>query len=162
MTAHRRENFGEPLTQICRAVLELIARYPDIEVVWPVHPNPAVQKVVPALLGGHERIHLCPPLPYEAFLGLLQHCHIVLSRLARGGSRKKRPTLGKPENPGTAPGTMGNPKPSKAGVAQLVGTGTTSAIVTAVAALLDSGTMRTQQSAKASVRTAMAMRASGS
>jgi len=61
MTAHRRENLGKPLRNICEAVLETVKKYPDVHVVYPVHLNPAVKNVANEILGNHERIHLIEP-----------------------------------------------------------------------------------------------------
>ncbi|MFP3380450.1 UDP-N-acetylglucosamine 2-epimerase, partial [Bacillus sp. SIMBA_069] len=61
MTAHRRENLGEPMRQIFRAVRRLVDEHPEIAVVYPVHLNPAVQEVAQELLGGHDRIQLIDP-----------------------------------------------------------------------------------------------------
>jgi UDP-N-acetylglucosamine 2-epimerase (non-hydrolysing) len=133
VTSHRRENFGEPLAQICRAILQLVDRHADIEVIWPVHPNPAVQKVVPVLLGGHERIHLCPSLGYQDFLGALQRCHIVLSD--SGGVQEEAPALGKPVL--VLREESERPEAVEAGVAKLVGTDAGTIIRTASELLED-------------------------
>jgi UDP-N-acetylglucosamine 2-epimerase (non-hydrolysing) len=127
VTSHRRENFGEPLMEICRAILELVQRFPDTEVIWPVHPNPAVQKVVPVLLGGHERIHLCAPLGYEDFLGALQRSYIVLSD--SGGVQEEAPALAKPVL--VLREESERPEAVEAGVAKLVGTNTAEIVNTA-------------------------------
>lgn len=65
LTAHRRENFGEPLEEICRSVLELVRRYPAVAIIYPAHLNPNVQSVAKSLLGGQERILLTHPLSYR-------------------------------------------------------------------------------------------------
>ncbi len=94
LTSHRRENFGEPLKQICTAVLELVKRNKDIEFVYPVHPNPNVQKPVYELLEGHDRIHLIKPLEYAQFCTLMKKSHIILTD--SGGVQEEAPSLGKP------------------------------------------------------------------
>jgi UDP-N-acetylglucosamine 2-epimerase (non-hydrolysing) len=94
VTAHRRENFGEPFRDICRAVRDLADRNPDIQVLYPVHPNPNVQAVAHELLGGHERILLCPPLDYLPFVGAMQRAYLILSD--SGGVQEEAPALGKP------------------------------------------------------------------
>lgn len=94
LTAHRRENFGEPIRAICRAVLSIVERNPEIEVVYPVHPNPNIQVPVNELLGGHERIRLVPPLDYRELVDLLQRSYLVLTD--SGGLQEEAPVFGKP------------------------------------------------------------------
>ena len=94
MTSHRRENFGEPIKNICRAVLELVERNPDIQVVYPVHLNPNVQKPVYELLGGKERIHLISPMEYAPFAAMMKKAYIIMSD--SGGVQEEAPSLGKP------------------------------------------------------------------
>ncbi|MGN2254330.1 non-hydrolyzing UDP-N-acetylglucosamine 2-epimerase [Frateuria sp. GZRe12] len=94
LTAHRRENFGEPLREVCRAVLELVERHPDIEVLYPVHPNPNVLAVARELLGGRERIHLCEPLDYAPFVEVQKRAYLILTD--SGGVQEEAPALGKP------------------------------------------------------------------
>lgn len=94
VTAHRRENFGEPFRQICRAVHTLAERNADIQVLYPVHPNPHVQTVVRETLAGHPRITLCPPLDYLQFVGAMQRAYLILSD--SGGVQEEAPALGKP------------------------------------------------------------------
>ncbi len=94
VTAHRRENFGEPLRAVCRAIRTLIDRYPDIEVVYPVHPNPNVKAVVCELLDGHPRIHLCEPLDYAPFVEAQKRAFLILTD--SGGVQEEAPALGKP------------------------------------------------------------------
>lgn len=94
LTSHRRENFGEPIQEICKAVLELIDNNDDIQVVYPVHPNPNVRKPVYELLDGKERIHLIEPLEYAQFCSLMKKSHIILTD--SGGVQEEAPSLGKP------------------------------------------------------------------
>lgn len=94
MTAHRRENFGKPFKEICRAVLSLVERNQDVEVVYPVHPNPNVHNVAHQMLGNHPRIILCDPLDYLPFVALMKHAYLILSD--SGGVQEEAPTLGKP------------------------------------------------------------------
>ena len=72
VTAHRRDNFGEPLARICRALRKLLASFADIEILWPVHPNPSVRASVLSLLQHQARIHLCEPLAYGSLVTALQ------------------------------------------------------------------------------------------
>jgi len=94
VTAHRRENFGAPIRRICVAVRALVERNADVEVVYPVHPNPNIQGPVRELLSGHDRIHLLPPLDYEDLVGLMESSYLVLTD--SGGLQEEAPVLGKP------------------------------------------------------------------
>ncbi len=94
VTAHRRENFGQPLKNICLALRELVRRNPDVQIVYPVHMNPHVRGPVYRLLNNHERIHLLDPLPYEPFAYLMKHTYLVLTD--SGGIQEEAPALGKP------------------------------------------------------------------
>jgi UDP-N-acetylglucosamine 2-epimerase (non-hydrolysing) len=94
LTAHRRENFGEPFRAVCRAVRTLADRYTDIEVVYPVHPNPNVSLVAHELLGGHPRIRLCDPLDYAPFVEVQKRAYLILTD--SGGVQEEAPALGKP------------------------------------------------------------------
>ncbi len=94
LTSHRRENFGEPIKQICSAILELVEKNKDIQVVYPVHLNPNVQKPVYEMLGEKERIHLIKPLDYAPFASLMKDAHIILTD--SGGVQEEAPSLGKP------------------------------------------------------------------
>ena len=94
MTAHRRENLGEPLENICRSVLRLVEEYEDIEVVYAVHKNPIVQNTAKKYLGNHPRIHLLDPLDMKDMHNLLQRSYLVLSD--SGGLQEEVPSMGKP------------------------------------------------------------------
>lgn len=94
VTAHRRENFGEPLENICGAIRDVADRFPDVTVVCPVHLNPNVQSTARSILGGHDRIVLTGPLPYLEFVRLLKVSHIVVTD--SGGLQEEAPSLGKP------------------------------------------------------------------
>lgn len=94
VTAHRRENFGAPFQNICNAVRTLVERNLDIEVVYPVHPNPNVKDVVYRTLGGHSRIILCEPLDYLPFVEMMKRSYLILSD--SGGVQEEAPALGKP------------------------------------------------------------------
>ena len=94
VTAHRRENFGEPFKEICRAVLSLVERNHDVQVVYPVHPNPNVKDVVCQILGNHPRITLCEPLDYLPFVEVMKRSYLILSD--SGGVQEEAPALGKP------------------------------------------------------------------
>lgn len=94
LTSHRRENFGEPLENICKAVKILIEKNPDIQVIYPVHLNPNVRKVVFDMLQGIDRIKLIDPLDYAPFASLIKESHIILTD--SGGVQEEAPSLGKP------------------------------------------------------------------
>lgn len=94
ITAHRRENFGEPFEQVCRAVLTLLERNPDLQVLYPAHPNPNVLETAHRLLGSHPRVVLCEPLDYLPFVSAMKHAYLILSD--SGGVQEEAPALGKP------------------------------------------------------------------
>ncbi len=94
MTAHRRENLGEHLEAICRGVLRLVAEHPDVHLVYPVHPNPAVRSVAEGVLGGHDRVHLIQPVEVEDMHNLMKRCYMVMTD--SGGLQEEAPALGKP------------------------------------------------------------------
>jgi UDP-N-acetylglucosamine 2-epimerase (non-hydrolysing) len=118
VTAHRRENFGPGLTSICQGILRLATQREDIEIVFPVHPNPNVQSVVRPLLGSVERIHLIDPLDYPHFVWLLNSAYLALSD--SGGIQEEMPCLGRPAL--VMRGNTERPEGLKAGVCKLVGT----------------------------------------
>jgi UDP-N-acetylglucosamine 2-epimerase (non-hydrolysing) len=94
VTGHRRESFGRPFEEICDALAALTERYPDIEIVYPVHLNPNVQEVVRKRLGGIASIHLIPPVEYPQLVALLDRCYFVITD--SGGIQEEAPALGKP------------------------------------------------------------------
>ena len=95
VTAHRRENFGQPLIDICTALLKLVEIYGDtIQIVYPVHLNPNVQEPVYRLLGNSRSIHLLPPLDYLPLVQVLKRSYLVLTD--SGGIQEEAPGLGKP------------------------------------------------------------------
>ncbi len=94
VTLHRRESFGKPLKRICRALVALVKRNPDVIIVYPVHPNPSVRKPVKRFLGGIKNIRLVPPLDYRQFVELLEQAYLVLTD--SGGVQEEAPSLGKP------------------------------------------------------------------
>jgi UDP-N-acetylglucosamine 2-epimerase (non-hydrolysing) len=118
MTSHRRENLGERLRGICRAVVDIAARNRDVCVVYPVHLNPAVQAVANEMLGSCERIVLCPPLSYPQFVWMMLRSTILLSD--SGGVQEEAPSLGKPVL--VLRDTTERPEGVQAGCARLVGT----------------------------------------
>jgi UDP-N-acetylglucosamine 2-epimerase (non-hydrolysing) len=94
VTAHRRESWGAPLDRILAAVRELVARYPDIDVILPSHPNPAVREQVEAALAGVDRVTVTDPLPYPDLSRLLSEAYLVLTD--SGGIQEEAPSFGVP------------------------------------------------------------------
>lgn len=132
VTAHRRENFGEPFRNICDAVLILAERNPDVQVIFPVHPNPNVRDTAHAILGSHPRIALCEPLDYLPFVAVMKRAYLILSD--SGGVQEEAPALGKPVL--VLRRATERPEAVREGVVRLVGTAYDD-IVNAVQALLD-------------------------
>ena len=118
VTAHRRESFGKPFEELCAALRTLTERNPDIELVYPVHPNPNVRRPVQAALAAQPRIHLLPPLDFWSLLRLLKRCHFVLTD--SGGIQEEAPALGKPVL--VMRDITERPEGVRAGTARLVGT----------------------------------------
>jgi len=94
MTAHRRENLGEPLRNICRAVKKIVEDFPDIEVVYPVHMNPAVRDIATEILGDIGQVHLINPLDVEDMHNLMARSHLVMTD--SGGLQEEAPSCGVP------------------------------------------------------------------
>ncbi|MDF1562045.1 MAG: UDP-N-acetylglucosamine 2-epimerase (non-hydrolyzing) [Deltaproteobacteria bacterium] len=131
VTGHRRENFGEGIARICAALKSLAAAHADLQIVYPVHPNPRVIEPVRALLAGQPNIHLIEPLDYTPFLFLMKNAHLVLTD--SGGIQEEAPSLGKPVL--VMRDTTERPEGVEAGTVKLVGT-STEAIVEGTEALL--------------------------
>jgi UDP-N-acetylglucosamine 2-epimerase (non-hydrolysing) len=123
VTAHRRENFGKPLENICRALLEL-AKHEDIEIVYPVHLNPNVQEPVNRLLQGAEHITLLPPLDYLPLVHLMKHAVLILTD--SGGIQEEAPAFGIPTL--VLRDVTERPEGVEAGTLKLVGTETSSIV----------------------------------
>lgn len=94
VTSHRRENFGQPLREICQAVRDLVDQHPDIHVLYPVHPNPNVMSTANELLSGHPAITLTAPLDYLPFVAAMKRACIILSD--SGGVQEEAPALARP------------------------------------------------------------------
>jgi UDP-N-acetylglucosamine 2-epimerase (non-hydrolysing) len=133
VTAHRRENWGAPLEDICRALADLAAAYPtDLRIVYPVHLNPRVSDTVHRMLGGISNIELPRPLGYPHFVALLKQATVVLTD--SGGIQEEAPGLGIPVL--VLRNTTERPEAVEAGTVRLVGTDR-ARIVGAVRELLD-------------------------
>lgn len=118
VTAHRRENLGEPLHNICEALKHIADRYDDIEIVYPVHLNPAVQEVAKKILGSHERVHLIDPLDVQDMHNLMARSYLIMTD--SGGLQEEAPSLGKPVL--VLRNETERPEAVKAGTVKLAGT----------------------------------------
>ena len=94
VTAHRRENLGKPLEDICNAISEIVDEYPDTEVVYPVHLNPAVRETVWSILGDKDRVHLIDPLDVMELHNAISRSFMVMTD--SGGIQEEAPALAKP------------------------------------------------------------------
>lgn len=94
VTSHRRENFGEPFEQICKAILTLARRYPDLHFIFPVHPNPNIQGAANRLLADNPAVSLIAPLDYSPFVAAMKASTLILTD--SGGVQEEAPALGKP------------------------------------------------------------------
>ncbi|MGH7528557.1 MAG: non-hydrolyzing UDP-N-acetylglucosamine 2-epimerase, partial [Gemmatimonadales bacterium] len=94
VTTHRRESFGAPLRSTCAAIRELAGRFPDLQFVLPVHPNPAVKQTVEQLLCDLAGMFLIEPVDYLEFVHLMARAHLILTD--SGGVQEEAPSLGKP------------------------------------------------------------------
>ena len=131
VTAHRRENFGKPMDDICHALIEL-AKRGDVEIVYPVHLNPNVQEPVNRLLKGVDHITLLPPLDYLPLVHLMKHAALILTD--SGGIQEEAPAFGIPTL--VLRNVTERPEGVAAGTLKLVGTETNS-IVNEAKRLLD-------------------------
>jgi UDP-N-acetylglucosamine 2-epimerase (non-hydrolysing) len=118
VTAHRRENFGAPFRNVCRAIRTLAERRPDVQFLYPVHPNPNVKKVAHEVLGSHPRIRLVEPLDYKAFVAAMKQAHFILTD--SGGVQEEAPALAKPVL--VLRDETERPEAVAAGVVRLIGT----------------------------------------
>lgn len=133
VTAHRRENLGAPLASIAKALADLVGKYEDLSVVWPIHPNPGVRAAVGETLSGLARVHLIEPVGYREFVALMGAAHLILTD--SGGVQEEAPALGKPVL--VLRTETERPEAVEAGMALLVGTDR-ARIVRAVEELWDS------------------------
>lgn len=131
VTGHRRESFGEGLSRVCAALAEL-GRRGDVEIVYPVHLNPSVEKPVRSALAECENVRLLPPLGFAAMVRLMERADVIVTD--SGGIQEEAPALGKPVL--VTRDVTERPEAVEAGKARLVGTDTDT-IVDAASALLD-------------------------
>ncbi|MBR3329553.1 UDP-N-acetylglucosamine 2-epimerase (non-hydrolyzing) [Candidatus Saccharibacteria bacterium] len=120
VTAHRRENLGEPMRHIFRAIKKIVDEYPDVKVIYPVHLNPRVQEVAKEVLGDDEKIRLIEPLDVLDFHNFMERAYFIMSD--SGGVQEEAPSLGKPVL--VLRDTTERPEGIEAGTLKLVGTNT--------------------------------------
>lgn len=133
VTAHRRENFGQSLINICNAISEIALKYSSsVQIVYPVHPNPNVQKTAYSILKGIINVSLIEPLDYKYFVYLMKHSYLILTD--SGGLQEEAPSLGKPVL--VLRQVTERPEAVETGAAEVVGT-QTKAIVEAMVELLE-------------------------
>jgi len=118
MTTHRRENLGEPMRHVYRALKSVLETHADVEAIFPVHKNPKVREIVQAELGHLDRVHLIEPMDYEPFANLMARVDIVLTD--SGGIQEEAPSLGKPVL--VLRDTTERPEAVDAGTVRLIGT----------------------------------------
>ena len=118
VTTHRRENWGDKLEQVYLALLDLLEKFPDTQVVFPVHKNPVVRELAYRVLGDHPRVSLIEPLEYADFANLINRSYLILSD--SGGLQEEAPSLGKPVL--VLRDTTERPEAVQAGTVKLVGT----------------------------------------
>ncbi len=118
ITAHRRENLGEPMRHMFRAIRRIVEEYPDIKAIYPIHLNPAVREAADEILSGCDRIRLIEPLDVLDFHNFLNKSYLILTD--SGGIQEEAPSLGKPVL--VMRDTTERPEGIKAGTLKLVGT----------------------------------------
>jgi len=132
VTGHRRENFGQGFIEICQALVDLARKYPDLQIVYPVHLNPNVRKPVFDTVSGYTNIHLIDSLSYKDFIFVMKKAHLILTD--SGGVQEEAPSLGKPVL--VMRDTTERPEALAAGTVRLVGANRTK-IVNGISELLD-------------------------
>jgi UDP-N-acetylglucosamine 2-epimerase (non-hydrolysing) len=144
ITGHRRENFGEGIEQICKAIATLAERFADHRFVYPVHLNPNVLVHVNRLLGGLPNVKLIPPQGYRNFVALMAHSRLVLTD--SGGVQEEAPSLGKPVL--VMRDTTERPEGVAAGTAHLTGTNAEAIVRHATRLLTDEAAYRSMATAR--------------
>jgi len=138
LTTHRRENWGGPQRSIFQAVRDLLDRVPDLELVFPVHPNPVVAAPAQEILGGHARAHLFAPLDYASLVRCMKGAALILTD--SGGIQEEAPSLGRPVL--VLRETTERPEGVEAGTARIVGTDRGTIVSTALTLLTDAASYR--------------------
>jgi UDP-N-acetylglucosamine 2-epimerase (non-hydrolysing) len=118
LTAHRRENLGEPLRHMFKAIKRIVEEFKDIKVIYPIHMNPVVRETANEILGGHDRIRIIEPLEVLDFHNFLNKSYLILTD--SGGIQEEAPSLGKPVL--VMRDTTERPEGVAAGTLKLVGT----------------------------------------
>lgn len=118
ITAHRRENLGEPMQHMFRAIRRVMDEHPDVKAIYPIHMNPAVRETADSILGGYDRIHIIEPLEVLDFHNFLARSYMILTD--SGGIQEEAPSLGKPVL--VMRDTTERPEGIAAGTLKLVGT----------------------------------------
>lgn len=134
LTAHRRENFGAPLADICGALIELCREFPKLKILYPVHPNPNVRDTVRRLLAGERQITLAEPLAYPDLVAAMRAAKLILTD--SGGIQEEAPALAKPVLVLRA--VTERPEAVELGVARVIGTARASIVAETRRLLLDS------------------------
>ncbi len=133
LTSHRRENWGEPQRRIFLAIRDLLDRFPDLELIFPVHPNPVVTQPAQEILGAHPRAHLFRPFDYASNVCCMKAATLILTD--SGGIQEEAPALGRPVL--VLRETTERPEGVQAGTARLVGTDRARIVETASQLLTD-------------------------
>lgn len=133
LTAHRRENFGEPLANICGAIIDLCREFPHLKILYPVHPNPNVGGTVRKLLANQPQITLADPLAYPDLIAAMQQAKLILTD--SGGIQEEAPALGKPVL--VLREVTERPEAVELGVAKIVGTARATIVTETRRLLLD-------------------------
>ncbi|MDD6142490.1 MAG: UDP-N-acetylglucosamine 2-epimerase (non-hydrolyzing) [bacterium] len=118
LTAHRRENLGEPMYHMFRAIRRIVDEHPDVKVIYPIHMNPVVRKAASDVLGDDDRIHIIEPLDVLDFHNFMDRSYLILTD--SGGIQEEAPSLGKPVL--VMRDTTERPEGLQAGTLKLVGT----------------------------------------
>lgn len=118
ITAHRRENLGEPMKHMFRAIRRVCDEHPDVKAIYPIHMNPVVRETAVQILGGDDRIRIIEPLDVLDFHNFLAHSYMILTD--SGGIQEEAPSLGKPVL--VMRDTTERPEGIEAGTLKLVGT----------------------------------------
>jgi UDP-N-acetylglucosamine 2-epimerase (non-hydrolysing) len=126
-TVHRRENWGEPLTDIAQSFLQILDKFSDTALLLPLHRNPTVREPLKAILGNHPRVFLTEPLDYAELVAAINYCYLLLTD--SGGLQEEAPSLGKPVL--VLRETTERPEAVTAGTAKLVGTETANIVESA-------------------------------
>lgn len=144
VTAHRRENLGEPMRNIFTAIKKIVDEFNDVKVIYPVHLNPKVQSVAKEILGDNDRIRLIDPLDVIDFHNFMDRAYIIMSD--SGGVQEEAPALGKPVL--VLRNTTERPEGIAAGTLKLVGTDTETVYSEAKKLLVDSAAYKSMSQAK--------------